>query len=144
MLVKLESSIPFKTHTLSRKELTSLVDSYLSKDAEFRSSLTTPPVNYTRLCQTTLACVKLICERLGFFEPVCISEAVYNLKRVCNYAQDRDSLSANIAVDVSSSYHNVILQIILATLHYISYHQPHLPMSLLGSHPFCLSSDKND
>ena len=113
MLVKLESSIPFKTHTLSRKELTSLVDSYLSKDEEFRSSLTTPPVNYTRLCQTTLACVKLICERLGFFEPVCISEAVYNLKRVCKYAQDRDSLSANIAVDVSSSYHNVLLQIIL-------------------------------
>lgn len=107
MLVKLESSIPFKTHTLSRKELTSLVDSYLTKDAEFRSSLTTPPVNYTRLCQTILACVKLICERLGFFEPVCLSEAVYNLKRVCNYAQDRDSLSANIAVDVETDWSNV-------------------------------------
>lgn len=91
------SQIPY----LTQEELTSLYDSYISKDEDFRQQMKHPPLNYVKQYQHVTACVKLLCERAGFFEPLCLSEAVFNLKRACRVAMGRDSFSTSIALDVS-------------------------------------------
>jgi phosphatidylinositol-4-phosphate 3-kinase len=85
---------------LSQDEITILYDSYLSKDEEFRYQMTKPPLNYIRHYQQVTACIKMLCERAGSIEPLCVSESIFNLKRACRSAMGRDSFAANIAVDL--------------------------------------------
>ena len=94
----MSSSFP---SALSSEDLTTLYDSYVSKDEEFRLQMANPPLNYIRQYQHITSCVKLLCERTGFIETLSVSEAVFNLKRACRSAMGRDSFAANIAVDVS-------------------------------------------
>lgn len=91
----------FAKYALSFHELTTLIDSYFSKDEEFHSLLFKPPVNYTRMCHQTIACVKLICERFGFIETVRVSEAIFDLQRACQAFKGNDDFSLSIQVDVS-------------------------------------------
>ncbi|XP_011404735.1 PREDICTED: phosphatidylinositol 4-phosphate 3-kinase C2 domain-containing subunit beta-like [Amphimedon queenslandica] len=92
------STVPYQG--LSQDDLTSLFDSYVTKDEEFRSLMKTPPLNYIKQYQHVTACVKLLCERAGFIEPHCLSEAIFNLKRACQVAMGRDSFSTTIALDM--------------------------------------------
>ena len=87
---------------ISQEDLTSLYDSYITKDNEFRRLMKSPPLNYVKQYQHVTACVKLLCERAGFIEPFCLSEAIFNLKRACQVAMGRDSFSTTFALDVST------------------------------------------
>ena len=91
----------FASHALSSHDLTVLVDSYLSKDEEFRQFLAKSPVNYPRICHQTVACVRLICERIGFVEPVGVAEAIFDLQRACKSAGGTDDPSNSTAQEVS-------------------------------------------
>ena len=94
------SSTPYQG--ISQEDLTSLYDSYITKDNEFRRLMKSPPLNYVKQYQHVTACVKLLCERAGFIEPFCLSEAIFNLKRACQVAMGRDSFSTTFALDVST------------------------------------------
>ena len=63
--------------------------------------LTTPPLNYNQHTQQLVSCVRLLCERMGYTEPLSVAEAVYNLRRASKVAMERDSLSLGLAIDVS-------------------------------------------
>ena len=91
----------FARHALSLHELNTIIDSYFTKDEEFRRLLTQPPVNYVRMCHQTLACVRHVCERMGFIQPVCVSEAVFDLERACNAVGGVEDFSMGFQVDVS-------------------------------------------
>ena len=93
----------FAKLSLSLHELTTLTDSYFSKDEEFRRLLVKPPVNYTRMCHQTIACVRLMCERMGFIEPVGVAEAVFEFQRACQaMGGGNNDFSLSFQVDVSS------------------------------------------
>lgn len=82
-------------------ELNSLLDSYFVKENEFKREFSTPPVNYAKLSQNIISCVRLLCERMGFVETFSVSEAVYNLRRACKGTHTPIEFSAAIALEVN-------------------------------------------
>ncbi len=53
------------------------------------------------MCHQIVACIRLICERMGFIQPVCVAEAIIELQRACQSVRGNDDLSINFEVDVS-------------------------------------------
>ena len=65
--------------------------------------MATPPINYSRHYQRISACVKLLCERIGFIEPLCLSEAMFNLRRACRSGMGRVSIALDVSINRKSS-----------------------------------------
>ena len=102
-MVQLDTPSLHLPRPLSRQELDSLLDSYLTQHEQFSSTLHSSSCNYMKMCQRVISCVKMLCERLAFLEPLFLSEAVYNLRRACKSAcsyGDMDSFSANLSLEV--------------------------------------------
>ena len=70
-----------------------LIDSFVAKEERYRLQLTTPPLNYNQHTQQLVSCAQLLCERMGYTEPLGVAEAVYNLCHVSKVVMERDSLS---------------------------------------------------
>lgn len=66
--------------------------------------MATPPINYSRHFQRISACVKLLCERIGFIEPFCLSEAMFNLRRACHSGMGRVSVALDVSIDRITCY----------------------------------------
>jgi hypothetical protein len=82
---------PSAFHSISEQELNTLLDSYVTKAAKFRSVVQShaenpSPVPIPALAQTVISCVKLLCERLLYVEPPSLSNAIFSLRRACKSA----------------------------------------------------------